>query len=553
MRFCLSSGSRLAPYTAVLIAARVVICQPLGGDDGVFSLEVPKTALGASIKHDPSFVSFSFEPAFWVEFFGSFSSPNKLAFDLLGCIVDHGGQPTIRPGGITMDSMIFNASAGDPVRTTNAKGGVYRTTVGPAYYKSWSNFPEGTKFVSTLNFGNDSLDIARDLAVASVKYASNDSISFFELGNEPTNYPSSRWKNSTEAYVQQWKNWTAQINAAVNITLGADAAVEFGTERWWASSATTDQTGLEVLPDALIPAGIDSRDQVADYSIHSYPFSTCDPARAELATIQNILNQTELARYADEDIYPSAKAALDAGYRWIIGEFNSISCSGNPNVSDTFAQALWVIQSELIYAVRNASAVYLHQGAALVFQSSQQVNSAGQNGSPGYSTYDMFYPRDSETRGPARVLPSFSSQLFMAEAFAIAETRIRQLETPSGIDKDYFSAYAFYVNDKLNKLAIINSKPYYVNSTSDFTATLDISKYGHLKKGVRAWSKRLSAPYINEGNANNITWAGQSFDQGHETGDLLIETVGRDGLVHVRGSEAVLVFFDKRDANMDAC
>ncbi|KAH0154431.1 glycoside hydrolase family 79 protein, partial [Aureobasidium melanogenum] len=553
MRFCLSSGSRLAPYTAVLIAVRIVICQPLGGVDSVFSLEVPKTALGASIKHDPSFVSFSFEPAFWVEFFGNSSSPNKLAFDLLGCIVDHGGQPTIRPGGITMDSMIFNASAGDPVRTTNVKGGVYRTTVGPAYYKSWSNFPEGTKFVSTLNFGNDSLDFARDLAVASVKYASNDSISFFELGNEPTNYPGSRWKNSTEAYVQQWKNWTAQIDAAVNMTLGADTAVEFGSERWWASSATTDQTGLEVLPDIIIPAGIDSRNQVADYSIHSYPFSTCDPARAELATIQNILNQTELARYADEDIYPSAKAALDAGNRWIIGEFNSISCSGNPNVSDTFAQALWVIQSELIYAVRNASAVYLHQGAALVFQSSQQVNSAGQNGSPGYSTYDMFYPQDSEKRGPARVLPSFSSQLFMAEAFAIPETRVRQLETPSGIDKDYFSAYAFYVNDELNKLAIINSKPYYANSTSDFTAILDISKYGHSKKGIRAWLKRLSAPYINEGNANNTTWAGQAFDQGHGTGDLLIETVGRDGLVHVRGSEAVLVFFDKRDANMDAC
>lgn len=95
MRFCLSSGSRLAPYTAVLIAARIVICQPLGGVDSVFSLEVPKTALGASIKHDPSFVSFSFEPAFWVEFFGNSSSPNKLAFDLLGCIVDHGGQPTV--------------------------------------------------------------------------------------------------------------------------------------------------------------------------------------------------------------------------------------------------------------------------------------------------------------------------------------------------------------------------------------------------------------------------------------------------------------------------
>lgn len=96
MRFCLSSsGSRLSPYAAVLIAARVVICQPLVDHDGIFSLDISKTALGASIEHDPSFVSFSFEPAFWVEFFGNSTSPNKLAFDLLGCIVDHGGQPTV--------------------------------------------------------------------------------------------------------------------------------------------------------------------------------------------------------------------------------------------------------------------------------------------------------------------------------------------------------------------------------------------------------------------------------------------------------------------------
>lgn len=81
-----------------------------------------------------------------------------------------------------MDSMIFDPEAGDPVRTTNAEGGVYRTTVGPAYYESWSNFPNGTKFVSTLNFGNDSLEIARGMAVASVKYQGNK-VEYFELGN----------------------------------------------------------------------------------------------------------------------------------------------------------------------------------------------------------------------------------------------------------------------------------------------------------------------------------------------------------------------------------
>ena len=95
MRFPQRSDARLAAYTAVLIAARTVTSQPAGSSDDVFRLDIPKTALGASIKHDPSFASFSFEPAFWVEFFGNSSTPNKLAFNLLNRIVDHGGQPTV--------------------------------------------------------------------------------------------------------------------------------------------------------------------------------------------------------------------------------------------------------------------------------------------------------------------------------------------------------------------------------------------------------------------------------------------------------------------------
>jgi len=129
-----------------------------------------------------------------------------------------------------MDSMIFEPSAGDPVRTMSATGGVYRTTVGPAYYQSWSNFPNGTTFLSTLNFQNDSLPIALDMAVASVKYQ-NALITSFELGNEPTNYASARWNQSTVAYINQWKNWTAQIDAAVNSAVGATAAAARGTAR----------------------------------------------------------------------------------------------------------------------------------------------------------------------------------------------------------------------------------------------------------------------------------------------------------------------------------
>ena len=442
-----------------------------------------------------------------------------------------------------MDSMIFDPSAGDPVRTTSPSGGVYRTTVGPDYYHSWNNFPNGTKFVSTLNFGNDSLDIARDMAVASVMYQ-EDKIEYFELGNEPTNYPSTRWDNSTAAYVQQWKQWTGQIDTAVNQTLGANAS-HFGRERWWASSATTDKSGLNVRPADIIPAGVDAADQVAEYSIHSYAFSTCDPARAALATTPNILNHTELTRYADEEIYPSAKAALDSGKPWVIGEFNSISCSGQPNVTDTFAQALWTVDVELIYAVRNASSVHLHQGATLVFQSSNQVNSASNDGSPGYSTYDMLYPRDSSKRGKARALPSFVGQLFMAEAFHTSQSgagvRVKALKAPEGVSQESFAAYAFYVKGRLSKVALLNMKPFYANSTGDYTVDLKLGVSG------QAWVKRMTAPHVNEASTQNVTWAGQSFQGGKAVGKLDIEHVGQNGTISVRGSEAVLIFFDKDD------
>ena len=55
---------------------------------------------------------FLFKPAFWVAFFVNASTPNELTFRLLELIAAHGGQPIMRPGGITMDSMIYDPFAG---------------------------------------------------------------------------------------------------------------------------------------------------------------------------------------------------------------------------------------------------------------------------------------------------------------------------------------------------------------------------------------------------------------------------------------------------------
>ncbi|KAN0062510.1 hypothetical protein ACQY0O_005041 [Thecaphora frezii] len=522
-----------------LVAAALVPLVASGRVDApkvhLVKLAPPQGALSKA--HSRSFTSFSFEPAFWTEFFGEPESPNKLTLSLLARLTERGAQPIIRPGGITMDSMIYDPKAKrSVVRTTSATGGVYRTTIGPGFYRSWDNFPAGTGFVSTLNFGNNSYQVARDLAAASYKLQGGK-IRHFELGNEPTNYPTARWHRSTAAYVAQWKDWTTRMGRELGL----------GSKEWWASSATTDKTGLEVRPAALIPAGIDSANAVGEYSIHSYPFATCDAARNKQATIANMLNHTHLVDYADKQITPSARAALKEGKGWVIGEYNSVACSGKPGVTDRFAQALWTVVTDLIYAKRNASAVFQHQGATLVFQSSQQSNTAGEDGSPGFSAYNVVYPVKSSKWGAARVNPSFVGQLFVAEA--VGTGRVASLAT-SGGEGERLAAYAIYgkEGEGVRRVALINLAPVYANDADVRTVEFDVG--GLVAASARrggAWVKRMTAPSVDEKDSGRVRWAGQSFAQGEAVGEVEIERVARDGKVRVRGSEAVLVFFYDED------
>ncbi|KAK4168227.1 hypothetical protein QBC43DRAFT_228741, partial [Cladorrhinum sp. PSN259] len=482
--------------------------------------------------HKPQFVSYSFEPAFWTEFFGEPDSPRNLTFTLLNHLYARGARPIIRAGGITMDSMIYDPKQKlSAVRTENGKGGIYRTTIGPSFYKQWDNFPPGTTFISTLNFGNNSLPIARDLALAS-QSLQKDKILYYELGNEPTNYPSSRWQKSTANYVSQWLNFTSAISSSLR---GGS---------FWASSATTDKTDLHVRPSDLIPAGINRTGLVGQYSIHSYAFATCDPGREKLATIPNILNHTALKSYADTEIYPSAKAALDVGAEWVIGEFNSIACSGKPGVSDTFAQALWTADVELLYAVRNASSVHLHQGATLVFQSNQQLNTPGDDGTAGFSSYSLLYPINSTKRGEARVLPVFVSQLLVVEALK-GGGRIAELEMPKGLDrkKGEWSGYVVYSRNEKGKdvkrVVLLNMRAYYAGQNGkrgEVAVDLGVG-------GEGAVVKRMTAPSVDEKDSGKVTWAGQSFRNGDAVGNVEAEKVEEGGKVLVRDSEAVLVTF----------
>ncbi|GAB1518129.1 hypothetical protein RhiTH_001188 [Rhizoctonia solani] len=499
-------------------------------------LEVPRNPPqhASRILH-PAFASLSVDPAFWVEFFGNSSNPNKLSFQLIEHIAERTGvSPWIRPGGVTQDSSLFDPKSGEPVRDISTSGGIYRTTYGPDYFKSFSKFAPSTKFTITLNLGNNTLNIARNQAKAAYQYLKPDQIWAFELGNEPGNYKETQRNLSTwgaDAYVKQWQDWTDAI----------DAVVPLKQPRWWGGSdgTTDDPNTIAIQTDLITSRGVTGK-KVKEFSQHMYQYSSCRPASNARATVLNIMNHTNITSFVDI-LRSKIAAANSVGSDFVVGEFNSVSCSGKVNITDTFGQALWALDTSLYSASLNVSRVYLHQGATLVFQSDNQENIPGANGTPGFSSYNLWYPRDSELRGRARANPSYVSQLVLAEIVGKSRaSQVVHLSPPVSVSADRFAAYGIYEHKKLSKLALINFSIFNKTETGRDAPGIRVRIGERSGKAPRV--KRMTAPGLDEKNPDLVTWAGQAYTNGSAVGKLKLESLV-DNTVWVRDSEAVLVDF----------
>lgn len=171
-----------------------------------------------------------------------------------------------------------------------------------------------------------------------------------------------------------------------------------------------------------------------------------------------------------------------------------------------------------------------------MFQSNQQLNTPGDDGSPGFSSYSLLYPIDSSKRGEARVLPVFVSQLLVVEALREGG-RVAALGTPEGVEEKGFSAYGVWVGEKLKRVVVLNMKPVYAGEVA---GSLELDLGAH-EGGV---VKRMTAPSVDEKDGGKVTWAGQSFRGGRAVGEEKVERLEKGGRVKVRDSEGVLVVFD---------
>ncbi|KAI0028990.1 hypothetical protein K488DRAFT_57383 [Vararia minispora EC-137] len=512
-------------HLAAALLGALAFCGPSLGLQNASLPSIPSSPPeNSSFSLDRALFSFSIEFAYLDSFTGNGSAPNELTRSLMAQLEQRTGVgPDVRPGGITIDSSIFNRNAPPLTLSMSSSGGIYRTTFGPGLYEFLNVFPNSTKFVASVNLGNATVSIARDEAAAWIEHISADRIRAFELGNEADHYGGGSrptgW--SSADYTATFLGWTAFLKRNLSLPDNAFQAGSFADDPIKGEDFTTAN---------IIAEGVLDSNSVMLFNQHMYQYSTCDPARNAIATLPNLVNHTNITAFVNEFV-PQVQAANAVGKNFVVGEFSSVSCSGKQNVTDTYGQALWLADTMLYSASVNIKRMYLHQGATLVFQSSTQANA------PGFSWYDLWYPTETERYGSARASPSFVAALLVAEAVGSSgKAKISSVPIPNAPD---LAAYAVWDSGELSRIALLNLGHRNVSSAPDEAAVaVDLS--GVATSGATV--KRMTGLGMDSKDTDGTKWAGQSFTNGTATGDEVIEEPENGNVVIVNGSEGVIVF-----------
>ncbi|KAI1310765.1 glycoside hydrolase superfamily [Xylaria venustula] len=353
----------------------------------------------------PDVYGYSIEPV-WLDAYINTS----LASTLLRNIANVTGKaPPVRIGGNTADQTYLYPSSPLPL-TGNDSAAIpdpstaTRFNITPGWFDSWATyFPPGTDLIYTLNLADNSSGWATAVAEGAAAHAAlGEKLVTFELGNEIDHFINKGWRDASwgvEAYVAQFRNITGQITGS-DWYLKVEGVENDNGSRSIRNSrhhnkgdekkkkkAPTFQAGVIAdppqVPDQqdeiddfsianLTAAGLVARSGeervVSSYATHLYPQSACDTARWYRMRLDLLSDHAVLWKNVSQYI-PQVAAADAAGAPLVMGETNSISCSGRSGISDTFGAALWGVDYVLTAASIGFRKLYFHLGAQSEYSS----------------------------------------------------------------------------------------------------------------------------------------------------------------------------------------
>ena len=293
----------------------------------------------------PDFIGLSYEsaqlanPAF-------FSADNAALIAIFRELSDQG---VLRLGGGTSEFTAFTSAepAGaapfDAVGPDTSKNIKADTPITPKGLRNLRGFLDATgwRCLYGLNLGRGPVERAAEEAWHAQAILGPRLIAF-QLGNEPDAWRN-RYRPATWTYGDYWKEW---ILAHAAVTARVPQARFAGPD---VSNKMAYVTGFAA----------DVKRSAPDVVMLTSHYYAMGPAGAVGMTIDRLLAPDPKL---ERDLQTAMTAAREAGIPYRMSEGNTCWNGGQPGVSDTFASALWAVDTMLAFAAGGCSGFCLHGG-----------------------------------------------------------------------------------------------------------------------------------------------------------------------------------------------
>lgn len=370
--------------------------------------------------------------------------------------------------------------------------------IGPSYFESYDTWP-GVKFIHGFNLAKNTTEDHQLLldTVPLVCKALEKSNGFYhwELGNEPDLYKTSaqgivRPSTWNEAdYVAEWLNLTRAIHTA----LGQSCPSLYPPNEYTYYAPSFAGTSNSLNPIITWHDGLDTDHDIAFISSHNYIGGATQPGVTLQGTLMNHSSTVH-------SIAPQLnESALLANYSipFILGETNSLYNEGAPGLSNSFGAALWGVDFNLLCATNNIMRVHMHQGSNYRYASWQPV----ETNRTAIGTKPPYYG-------------NIAVANFLGDTGA-QKTQIANLPLPMEEE----SAYAAYVDGRLEKVMVVNMQEYNYSLTTNESwtnpagTTRPVATYTFQMDGACCGEAVVQRLMANGSDAiTGVTWNGVSYN-----------------------------------------
>jgi hypothetical protein len=383
-------------------------------------VDISRVAVGRPIP--PGFVGLSLEYTTISPYAGSRPAAVDPAFAQLVRGLAPGQHPVLRIGGDTTDWTWW------PVPGMAKPAGI-RLAIGPRYGALLHALAAatGARLILGINLEADSRRIASLEAARLLRALGRNSVEALELGNEPELYGSWPWRITptgrriigrppdygVSAYIRDYRTIASSL-PRVNL-----AGPALGGPEWI----------------SRLEQFINAEPRLALVTVHTYPLQECDTplVAPTFPTLSRLL-----APRASRGLAGQLAAAVRAAHRkrlpLRVDEINSVACGGAPGVSNTFASALWALDTMFALARTGVDGVNVH-----TFQ---------------IATYRLFRTRFHDGRWRAAVAPEYYGLLLFARAAPPGARLLRIARVASSI-----RAWATRATNGTTHVVLINENP----------------------------------------------------------------------------------------------